>query len=450
MFKVLAIDNDENFLESVSNLLEYKQFDVDTQSNPFKAVETFKSSLYDCVLLDVKMPGIDGLELLNKFAKVNPLIPIILISGESTIPIAVNAIKNGAFDFIEKPLDAERLLITIRNALEKRNWTSEKKELLTEIDKKNQIIGECPDILKLLNQIETLAKTDAKVLILGESGTGKELVARALHYKGNRSGKPFIKINCAAIPGELLESELFGYKKGSFTGAYQDYEGKFVRADGGTLFLDEIGDMDLRLQAKLLRVLQDGEVETLGNSKVKKVNVRIISASNKDIKKLIDEGNFRADLYHRINVVKIVVPPLEQRKDDISLLARYFLHQYAEVYNKRLIDFDAQALSLLYDYKWPGNVRELKNIIEKIAIFTENTIIHANDIYNAMDIALPVSSKKLPYSTLQDAREHFERDYIIKNLKIHDWKIIETSKTLGIDRSALFKKMRKLGIEKPA
>ncbi len=450
MHKILAIDNDESFLKSVENLLKYKNFEVVTLSNPFKAVDVFNESFYDCVLLDVKMPGIDGLELLKKFESINPLVPIILISGESTISIAVDAIKNGAFDFIEKPLDAERLLITIRNAIEKKCWTSEKKELLTEINKNNMIVGESNAILKILSQIETLAKTDAKVLILGESGTGKELVAKALHYKGNRNGKPFIKINCAAIPSDLLESELFGYRKGAFTGALKDYEGKFIQADGGTLFLDEIGDMDLRLQSKLLRVLQDGEIEIIGSSKIKKIDVRVISASNKNIEEMVAEGTFRTDLYHRINVVKLRVPPLRERKEDIPLLCRFYLNYFSENYNKRLLDINPHALAILRRYDWPGNIRELKNIIEKISIFAANSIIHAEDVYMAMDILPPDYGETRPnQKNLEQARLRFEKDYIIESLSSNNWKMIETANALGIDRSALFKKMKKLGITKP-
>ncbi len=448
MPRILAIDDDENFLQSVKNLLEYKNFEVETTSSPFQAEKSFQQQNFDCILLDVKMPGMDGITLLKKILYTNPSTPVVMISGQSTISTAVEALKEGAFDFIEKPLDAERLLITLRNALEKRSWLAEKSNLLSQLDETYRIVGKSPQIQEILNRIKIFAPSQAKVLILGESGTGKELIARALHINSKRSGKPFIKVNCAAIPSELLESELFGYRKGAFTGASSDHQGKFLAADGGTLFLDEIGDMELRLQAKLLTALQDGEIEIIGQNKPRRVDVRVIAASNKNLEEMIEQGTFRSDLYHRLNVAIIRVPPLRERKEDIPVLAHHFLQQFAKIYNKKLIDFSPQALMILEKYDFPGNVRELKNIVEKIAIFTTNSIIQADDVYQALENALPQQSEPIVPKSLKRAMVEYERDYILKVLKAFDWRILETAKFLGINRSSLFKKMRKLGIQK--
>jgi len=448
MPRILAIDDDENFLQSVKNLLEYKNFFIETISSPFQAEKALQQQNYDCILLDVKMPGLDGITLLKKILQWKPFIPVIMISGQSTISTAVEALKEGAFDFIEKPLDAERLLVTIRNALEKRTWLAEKINLLSQLDEAYQIVGKSPQIQDILNKIKIFAPSQAKVLILGESGTGKELIARALHINSSRNGKPFVKVNCAAIPSELLESELFGYRKGAFTGASHDHQGKFLAADGGTLFLDEIGDMELRLQAKLLTALQDGEIEIIGENKPRKVDVRVIAASNKNLEEMITKGTFRSDLYHRLNVAIIRVPPLRERKKDIPVLAQHFLHQFAKTYNKKLIDFTPQALMILEKYDFPGNVRELKNIIEKIAILTNNSIVQADDVYQALEHALPRQSEPIVPKSLKSAVEEYEREYILKVLKAFNWRILETAKFLGINRSSLFKKMRKLGIRK--
>ncbi|MHA1267971.1 MAG: sigma-54-dependent transcriptional regulator [Candidatus Helarchaeota archaeon] len=449
MLKILAIDDDPSFLLSLSNFLEYKNYYVQTAPNPFKAEEYFRNEDFDCVLLDVKMPGMDGIDLLKKFQQIRPTIPIIMISGQSTISTAVEAIKLGAYDFIEKPLDIDRLLITLKNALEKKIWQSEKLSLLSQIDDAYPFIAVSKKMRDLIEKIKRIAPTDTKVLILGESGTGKELIARALHYHSKRNTKPFIKINCAAIPTELLESELFGHKKGSFTGATSDYKGKFLAADTGTLFLDEIGDMEEKLQAKLLRVLQDGEVEIIGETKPRKVDVRIIAATNKDLTKLVNERKFREDLYHRLNVVQIRIPPLREHVEDIPVLARYFLKEFAQTYNKKLVDFTPQAMHLLINYSWPGNVRELRNVVEKISVLTKNTRITAAEVSEALEPENNLSTVKAYSGTLQEAREKFEKEYIKRFLNITGWKIQETAEALGINRSALFKKMRKLGIKKP-
>ncbi len=450
MPKILAIDDDENFLFSLANLLRYKNYEIEILSNPLQALNTFEQNTFDCVLIDVKMPGIDGISLLKQMMERKPQVPIVLISGQSTISTAVEAMKIGAYDFIEKPLDPERLLITLRNALERSAWYNEKENLLTQLGQTFEMVGESPAMRKLFQQIQQIAPLNTKVLILGETGTGKELVARALHLHSPRNGKPFVKINCAAIPGELLESELFGYTRGAFSGATKNHKGKFLIADGGTLFLDEIADMDLRLQAKLLRVLQEGEVEVIGEAFPRKVDVRVIAASNKNLLELVNQGKFREDFYHRLNVVQIVIPPLRERKEDIAILARHFLKKYSQKHNKVILDISPPALQILEQHPWKGNVRELENIIEKTVIFSNAPRLDVPDVQTALGIENKEPSVSQPDSeeTLREAKTKFERDYIISRLNKFNWQIQKTANALGINRSALFKKMRKLKIQK--
>ena len=452
MPKILAIDDDPDFLYSVKNLLEYKKFKIKTVTSPENVKQELRATDYDCILMDVVMPKMDGLKLLKEVLIFRPNIPVIMISGQSTISTAVEALKEGAFDFLEKPLDAERLMVTVRNALEKRSWLQEKENLLAQLDEAFPIVGVSPQLQQILKRVKMIARSPVKVLILGESGTGKELIARALHRYGPRHAKPFVRVNCAAIPGELLESELFGYRRGSFTGASQDHRGKFFAADGGTLFLDEIGDLELRLQGKLLTVLQDGEVELIGENRPRRVDVRIIAATNRDLGKMVEERQFREDLYHRLNVVQLYIPPLRERKSDIPVLARYFLAQFAKTYNRKLVDFTTEALFLLQDYDWPGNVRELKNIIEKIVIFTDGETVGPADVYRAFDNRWNASGEDKPdhLLPLKDAVEDFEKKHIKKVLEVSNWKIGEASTFLGINRATLFKKMKKLNIVKKA
>ena len=447
--KILAIDDDENFLFSLANLLRYKNYDVEILSNPLKAKDTFTNSAYDCVLLDVKMPGVDGITLLREMLIQKPEIPIIMLSGQSTITTAVEAIKIGAYDFLEKPIDPDRLLVTLRNALERSVWQSERNNLLSQLGETYRMIGESPAMRTVFHQIEQVAPLNTKVLILGESGTGKELVARALHYHSPRNGEPFVKVNCAAIPGDLLESELFGFVRGSFTGATKNHRGKFLVADGGTLFLDEIGEMDLRLQAKILRVLQDNEVEVIGEPHPRKVDVRVIAASNKNLEDMVKEGKFREDLYFRLNVIQIHVPPLRERKEDIPLLTRYFIRQFSQKHNKKVLDISPAALQLLEEHPWPGNVRELENVVEKMVIFASKSQLDIRDVQQALGKNEPAQEFPTPTQlNLEKARTLFEKRYIIQALEQHNWHIQETAETLGINRSSLFKKMRKLGIAK--
>lgn len=449
--KILSIDDDINFLKSVKKVLELEDYEVATISNPQIVLNHIQENNYDAILLDVKMPGLNGIDLFDMLTKKSPTTPIIMISGQSNIKIAVDLIKQGAFDFIEKPLDPERLTITLKNALEKKALITANESYQSEIDEKYRMIGSSDFIKSLHEKINMVAPTDAKVLIEGESGTGKELVAWALHHKSKRKNKPYIKLNCAAIPSELLESELFGHKKGSFTGANRDKEGKFTTAHNGTLFLDEIGDMNLSLQAKLLRVLEENEIEVVGENIPRKVDVRIVSATNKDLINLINEGKFREDLYHRLNVIKLEILPLRDRKDDILPLAYHFIQQFSDAYNKQLIKLSAQTEAVLSKYEFTGNVRELKNIIEKMVIFCNSEELGLEDLYNALgdrhtnnfDESLLMND-----NSLKVAKSDFERLYIIQKLEENEWSLTETANVLGIDRTNLFKKMQKLEIKK--
>ncbi len=384
-YSILAVDDDMDFLKALKRMLENHGFEVHTTIDPFDACKKVSSASYDCILLDVKMPGLDGVELMKKIQNEDPTVPIIFISGQSNIPIAVDAIKKGAYDFVEKPVDPDRLLLMVRHAIEKNAWARERNTLLTALDEKYRMIGESKAMQEVFKKIKIFAQTDAKVLITGETGTGKELVASALHYSGPRAGKPFIKINCAAIPTELLESELFGHKKGAFTGAVEDKIGKFQLSDGGTLFLDEIGDMDFYLQAKLLKVLDSGEFSMLGDNATMVSNCRIIAATNQNLERAIEKQQFRQDLYHRLNVLHIHIPPLRDRKEDIAPLSRYFLQRAAEQYNKRIVDFSERALQILIEQEWPGNIRQLRNVIEKLVIFSSGPVIDEGQVENVLN-----------------------------------------------------------------
>ena len=388
MSKILAIDDDPHFLQSLQDLLDFENYEIDTVSNPLEADAFLEMADYDCILLDVKMPGMDGLSLLNDLIKKRPEIPVIMISGQSTLSIAVEAIKTGAYDFLEKGVDLDRLLITLQNALERKNLFLEKQALLNEINEQFQIVGKSEALQRIFSEIDLIAPTDTKVLITGETGTGKELIARAIHLKSARSAKLYYKVNCAAIPETLIESTFFGHAKGSFTGAIADQRGRFEQADGGTLFLDEIAELPLAAQSKLLRVLESGEIEKIGMRAPKKVDVRIIAATNKDLKKLVREGKFREDLYHRLVVYQIEIPPLRERQDDIPVLAQHFLRLFADKYNKPLNGFSSQAIEVLKKQKWPGNVRMLSNVIEKIAIVIKQPEVSAGDVFRALKLEI--------------------------------------------------------------
>jgi len=385
MPRVLIVDDEKSIRETLIEILEYEKYSVDQAADGKEAWAMLEKNKYDVVLCDIRMPKMDGMELLEKVMTEGSQIPFVMISAHGTIETAVEATKKGAFDFIQKPPDLNRLLITLRNALDRTELVKETKKLRKKVNKAYDIIGESKAILEIKETIEKVAPTDARVMIMGENGTGKELVARWLHEKSNRSTGDLVEVNCAAIPSELIESELFGHEKGSFTSAHKQRIGKFEQANGGTLFLDEIGDMSLSAQAKVLRALQENQITRVGGDKSIKVNVRVLAATNKNLKEEIAEGRFREDLYHRISVVVIKVPALRERADDIGLLTDHFLTQIAEEYGSNRKSIDDKAVSELGKRSWTGNIRELRNVVERLIIMSENTI-KASDVKKYVDV----------------------------------------------------------------
>jgi DNA-binding NtrC family response regulator len=451
---ILIIDDDRRVLDSLAKVLKLKDYFPITLDNPLRAQAALAEREFSCILLDVSMPGLSGLDLLEQLQESHPHIPIIMVSAFATINDAVRALKHGAYDFIEKPIDPDSLLVKIANALDRYRQHVLNRKLVELLKKQSEIVGQSNAIQKVVEQIRVVAPTAAKVLILGETGTGKELVARALHLNSTRVDKPYVKINCAAIPSELLESELFGHKKGSYTGASSDREGKFMAANGGTIFLDEIGDMDLRLQSKLLRVLQDGDIEVIGDIKPLKVDVRIIAATNQKLWQRVKEGHFREDLYHRLNVVSINIPPLRDRVEDIPLLLHHFLSMYCDEYNRGAISLTPAAIEFYQRHPWPGNVRELSNITEKLVIFmdgnqvdieTAQQSIQQHGLQARTEQSVPAQIEA--HGSLQDARDEFERGYILAMLRKHHGRINRAAAEMEIDRSNLYKKMKRLGID---
>jgi DNA-binding NtrC family response regulator len=376
---ILIIDDEKAIRKTLSEILSFEGYKIDEAADGEEGLKRFNEKSYDLVLCDIKMPKLDGIEFLEKAKMTNPDIPIIMISGHGNIDTAVEAVKKGAFDYISKPPDLNRLLITLRNATEKQELVTQTKVLKRKVSKVQQMVGESGPIQKIKDTIEKVAPTDARVLITGENGVGKELVARWIHEKSNRNTGPMVEVNCAAIPGELIESELFGHEKGSFTSAIKQRIGKFEQANGGTLFLDEIGDMSLSAQAKVLRALQEGKITRVGADKDINVDVRVIAATNKDLLKEVDDKNFRLDLYHRIGVIIIHVPSLNERREDVPSLVNYFLETIAEEYGQPKKQIDKKAMDALQEYNWSGNIRELRNVVERLIILSGKVIL-AEDV----------------------------------------------------------------------
>jgi len=374
MSSILIIDDEKAIRKTLGEILSYEGYQIDDAENGEEGLKRIKEKNYDVVLCDIKMPKVDGLEFLEKARESNPDLPIIMISGHGTIETAVEAVKKGAFDYVAKPPDLNRLLITIRNAMDKQSLVTETKVLKRKVSKVQEMIGESAALKKIKDTIDKVAPTDARVLITGENGSGKELVARWMHEKSNRCNGPIVEVNCAAIPGELIESELFGHEKGSFTSAIKQRIGKFEQANGGTLFLDEIGDMSLNAQAKVLRALQESKITRVGGEKDITVDVRVIAATNKDLLKEVEAKNFRLDLYHRLSVIIIHVPSLNERKEDIPLLADHFLQQVADDYGQAKKLIDSKAVEALKKHNWSGNIREFRNVIERLVILSGKTI----------------------------------------------------------------------------
>ncbi|MCG9910393.1 MAG: sigma-54 dependent transcriptional regulator [Flavobacteriales bacterium] len=376
MSKILVIDDERSIRSTLKDILEYEKYEVTEAEDGQKGLELAQNNVYDVIFCDIKMPKMDGIEVLEKIMEKNDEVPVVMISGHGNIETAVECIKKGAFDYISKPIDLNRLLITVRNALDKKTLVKETKQLRKKVSKSKSgdIIGNSEAILKIKELIEKVAPTDARILITGENGTGKELVARRIHELSKRAEQPLVEVNCAAIPSELIESELFGHEKGSFTSAVKQRKGKFEQADGGTLFLDEIGDMSLAAQAKVLRALQENKVSRVGGDGDIKVDVRILAATNKDLRAEIEKGNFREDLYHRLNVIPIHVPSLNERRDDIAILAEHFLGIVLEEQGMPQKSFDKEALNELKKLDWSGNIRELRNVIERLVILSDAKI----------------------------------------------------------------------------
>jgi DNA-binding NtrC family response regulator len=374
MSKILIIDDEKSIRNTLKDILVYEKHEVDEAADGIEGIKTAEKERYDVILCDIKMPKMDGMEVLDKLMEICPDVPVVMISGHGTIDTAVEAIKKGAFDYISKPPDLNRLLITVRNALDRKSLVTETKSLKRKIYRTAEMVGQSEGIIKVREMIEKVAPTEARVLITGENGTGKELVARWIHEKSNRNAVPIVEVNCAAIPSELIESELFGHEKGSFTSAIKQRLGKFELAHKGTLFLDEIGDMSLQAQAKVLRALQENKITRVGGEKEIPVDVRIVAATNKDLRKEIEKGNFREDLYHRLSVIVIHVPSLNERKEDIPLLADYFLKEICSDYQMPLKTITASAYEALKEINWTGNIRELRNVIERLIIMCDKTI----------------------------------------------------------------------------
>jgi len=374
MATLLIIDDEKAIRKTLSEILSFEGYKIDEALDGEEGLKKFKEKTYDVVLCDIKMPKIDGMEFLQKATEANPDVPVIMISGHGNIETAVEAVKKGAYDFIQKPPDLNRLLITIRNAMERNKLVSETKTLKRRVSKVQEMIGESVPIKQIKETIEKVAPTEARVLITGENGVGKELVARWLHEKSSRSANPLVEVNCAAIPSELIESELFGHEKGSFTSAIKQRIGKFEQANGGTLFLDEIGDMSLSAQAKVLRALQEGKITRVGADKDINVDVRVIAATNKDLMKEVEEKNFRLDLYHRLSVILVHVPSLNERRADIPLLVNSFLKEICEDYGVAIKEIDPDAMTALQEYNWTGNIRELRNVVERLVILSGKKI----------------------------------------------------------------------------
>lgn len=374
MSRILVIDDERSIRNTLKDILEYEKYTVDLAEDGKKGLEMVKHTEYDIILCDIKMPGMDGIEVLEHLGNITPDTPVVMISGHGNIDTAVESIKKGAYDFIEKPLDLNRLLITIRNAMDKSTLVSETKILKKKVSKKYQIIGESPAITKVVEMADRVAPTDARVLITGPNGTGKELVARRIHDNSNRASEQFVEVNCAAIPSELIESELFGHEKGSFTSAVKQRKGKFEQASGGTLFLDEIGDMSLSAQAKVLRALQENIISRVGGDKPIKVDVRVVAATNKNIAEEIENGRFREDLYHRLSVILIRVPSLNERLEDIPLLANHFIKQICDEYGMPEKSITDDAIAELQKITWTGNIREFRNVIERLIILCDQKI----------------------------------------------------------------------------
>ena len=452
--RILVVDDERNIRRSLEMILTGEGYEVICVPSGQDALDAIKTEIPHVVLLDIVIPGMNGIEVLKSVRDSQPDLAVIMISGHGTVQDAVMATKLGAYDFLEKPLSREKVLLTVAHALENVVLSIENKNLRERIESRFEMVGQSREIRAIREQIEKVAPTNGRVLILGESGTGKELIARDMHRNSRRSAGPFIKVNCAAIPEELIESELFGSDRGAFTGAVKTRDGKFLQADQGTLLLDEIGDMSLSVQAKVLRALEQGEFERVGGSETIKVDVRIIAATNKDLQRLVESGDFREDLFFRLNVVPLVAPPLRKRKDDVPLLANHFMNQYAEENDFLPKTISEEAMKILCAYDWPGNIRELKNLVERLSIMVTGDEIAPGDLPDMAgpQIARPQDGMAIlglqSSKSLREVRETVEQGYISEALQSYDWNVTRAAKFLGIERTNLHKKINYYQIER--
>jgi two-component system nitrogen regulation response regulator NtrX len=450
--RILIVDDDATIRESLSRVLEYEDYTVRAAESGAEALEILGERRFDLALFDIKMPGMDGLELLERTRKRWPDLVCVMISGHGTVQTAVEATKLGAFDFLEKPPDRDRILLTVRNGLAQANLAAESETARRRLGEATEMVGETPAIQAVRRQVSKVAPTEATVLITGENGTGKELVAQAIHRQSRRAEARFVQINCAAIPEELIESELFGHERGAFTGASSRREGKFELADGGTLLLDEIGDMSLNVQAKVLRVLETGSFERVGGSKTLSVDARILAATNQDLEEAVAAGTFRQDLFFRLNVIPVNVPPLRERLDDVPDLVRHFMRLYCEREDSPPVEVDDEVFDLLRRHEWPGNVRELRNTLERMVILCDGNRLTVDDVPFAAPAGAPVGEDAsfpfLDAPTFEEFKDRSEKAYLVRHLERHAWNVSRTAEALSMQRSNLYKKIEKHGLRR--
>jgi two-component system nitrogen regulation response regulator NtrX len=447
--RVLIIDDDDAIRSSLRMIFEYEGYDCILAQNGPAGLKMAEREGPDLIFLDIKMPQMDGLEVLKQLRVTAPAVPVVILSGHGTVKTAVEATKLGAFDFIEKPPESERILLVARNALQQKRLSDENRRLKLSFDERYRLVGKSAALDDVAEAIRRAAPTNATVLITGESGTGKELVARAIHRNSLRKDETFVQVNCAAIPEDLIESELFGHEKGSFTGATEKQIGKFELAHKGTIFLDEVGDMSLRTQAKVLRVLQEGEVERIGSQRTIKVDVRVLAATNKQLEEAIEKGEFREDLYFRLSVIPIAIPPLRERSDDVPLLVEHFVGGFCSENNYRRKTFARETLEALKRHPWRGNVRELRNTVERLMIMAEGDEIRPEDLEGVLRRAggeAPVTLTGAAPGSLRDFKEGAERAFIVQKLRESRWNISATAQAIGTPRSNLYKKLEQYGI----
>jgi two-component system nitrogen regulation response regulator NtrX len=450
LHSVLIVDDEPGIRESLTGVLQDEGYVVHAVESGEAGLEFLGRHNCDVILLDIWLPGMDGIQALEKIQAIEDPPIVIMISGHGTIESAVRSTKLGAFDFIEKPLSIDKTLLTLKHAVEQLTLATQNRQLREELQGKYRIIGDSVPMKALRQQLALAAPTNGRVLIFGESGTGKELVVHALHLLSLRAQQPFVEVNCAAIPEELIESELFGHVKGSFTGAVEDKVGKFEQAHGGTLFLDEVGDMSLRTQSKVLRVIEEQRFTPVGSGNNLSVDVRVIAATNKNLEEEIQKGNFREDLFYRLNVIPFFVPPLRDHAEDIPALANYFLAEFARAYGRRPKHFSESALEVILGYRWPGNVRELRNLVERLVIMVQGEKIERRhlppSLYHDPRRADSTKTPTTGFSSLQEARAAYERDYILRKLEENQGNVTRTAESLGLERSHLYRKMKSLGI----